>query len=92
MLVKEIPIPTVTTAARVRYGLLCALEVCSDKEWRTWAARWLDGSNRSAAAAWAAWAAAWAAAEMDLRLDEIAERAVTEERVFAENNGRGGVA
>jgi hypothetical protein len=54
---------------RVAFGVLCALEVCQDPDWRAWAAAWLDGLDRSARAVAAAWAAAaeaaaaWAAAE-----------------------------
>jgi hypothetical protein len=71
--VREIPLPTVTTEQRVRFGILCALEVCSEPSFVKWANAWLDGSDRSArsaesAAEWsasAAWAesAAWAWAE-----------------------------
>ena len=69
---REIPLPEVTTEQRAAFGILCAWEVCTDPAWRTWAAAWLDGSDRSmaaaeeaaraAAAAWAEWAAAAAAA------------------------------
>jgi len=62
---REIPLPVVTTEQRVRFGILAALEVCPKDGWgikfRAWATDWLDGSDRSASAAWAAEAEAWAA-------------------------------
>ena len=64
---REIPLPVVTTEQRVRFAILCAWEVCEDSAWRVWATGWLDGSDRSKAAAEAAAectamaAAAWAA-------------------------------
>ena len=62
--IKRVTLPVVTTAQRVRFGILCAWEVCDDPEWRRWAAAWLDGSDRSSrAAAEAARAVTWAAAE-----------------------------
>jgi hypothetical protein len=70
-LIREITLPEITTAARVRAAIYCAWSVCKDPAWRTWALLWLAGEDRSAAAAaeMAAWAgagemAADAAAEM----------------------------
>ena len=56
---REIPLPQITTTQRVRFGILCAMEVCQDDSWRAWADRWLSGEDRSvsAAAAYAADAA-----------------------------------
>jgi len=75
-IVKEIKLPKITTAQRVRWAILCSLEVYDQPEYRRWAADWLLGKNRTAEAAWpvawateaaeAAWtaeAAAWAATE-----------------------------
>jgi len=65
--VRQIAVPEVTTPQLVRLAILCAWQVCDNVEWRHWAERWLDGTDRTArAAAWAARApraAAWAAAE-----------------------------
>jgi len=66
---RQIPVPAVSTAQRIRFGILCALEVCPHGGWgikfRLWATHWLDGTERAAeaAAARAAAAAAWEAAE-----------------------------
>ena len=65
VLLEEIRVPQITTAQRVAYGILCALEVCKSDHFTSWAERWLSGEDRSAdAAAAAAWrearAATWA--------------------------------
>lgn len=49
--IEQIPLPVVTTAQRVRFAILCAMEVCKDPAWRAWAEKWLDGSDRSPRAA-----------------------------------------
>ena len=72
-IVEEIAVPTLTTAQRVKFAILCAKQVCKDAAWNAWADKWLSGENRSEAAAWeaaraaaaeaaraAAWEAAWA--------------------------------
>jgi hypothetical protein len=59
--IREIPLPAITTEMRVRFAILCAKEVCADLSWNAWADRWLSGEDRSAEAAWAWAAAAWAA-------------------------------
>ena len=61
--VREIPIPAVTTEMRVRFGILCAKEVCACSAWNAWADRWLSGEDRTQAAAERARAAGAAAAE-----------------------------
>ena len=67
---RRMELPQVTTAQRVRFAILCAMEVCTDPAWRSWAEGWLSGEDRTAAAAWATRAtraaeaaarAAWAA-------------------------------
>ena len=60
--IREIPLPAVTTEMRVRFGILCAKEVCAYPAWNAWADRWLSGGDRSEAAAAAAAAEAAAAA------------------------------
>jgi len=68
--VKRLPMPEITTNQRIRFAILCALEVGTDNVFATWAENWLSGKDRSEEAAWeasweasweAAWAAAWAA-------------------------------
>jgi hypothetical protein len=65
-LVEEISLPTITTEQRVKFAILCALEVYHEAPFVTWANNWLSGKDRSenaarVAARAAAWAAAWAA-------------------------------
>ena len=62
-LVREIPIPEISTTQKVAYAILCAKKVCKDTTWLSWANSWLSGKYRTAEAAEAAAAAAWAAAE-----------------------------
>jgi hypothetical protein len=52
--VRELRVPTITTEQRVTFGILAARCVCKDRRWCQWAARWLDGTDRSPAAARAA--------------------------------------
>uniref|UniRef100_A0A6M3JU13 Uncharacterized protein n=1 Tax=viral metagenome TaxID=1070528 RepID=A0A6M3JU13_9ZZZZ len=47
---KRIPLPTVTTNQRVRFGILITLEVYHDERFRVWAAGWLTGTDRSKSA------------------------------------------
>jgi len=63
--VREIPLPEITTEQRVRFAICCAWEVCHDVAWRSWAKSWLSGAGagRSEPAANAAADAAWAAAK-----------------------------
>ena len=51
---KELPLPNITTEHKVRFAIYCALEVYTAPEFITWANRWLEGRDRSAAAADAA--------------------------------------
>lgn len=80
-------LPIVTTEQRVKFAVLCAKRVCDDPAFVRWAAAWLDGTNRTKAAAaaaaeaaWAAWAAAEAAraAERSLDLIPLAHKAMEE--------------
>ena len=77
---EEIPIPAVTLAQRIRFAILCAMEVETDAEWRRWAERWLSGGDRSrtvalAAADAAAWASDAAAKAAERAAAAAAERA-----------------
>ncbi|MDD4352556.1 MAG: hypothetical protein PHU71_06315 [Candidatus Gracilibacteria bacterium] len=46
-LVREIPLPEITTTQRIAFGILCAKRVCRDADWNTWADGWLSGTDRS---------------------------------------------
>lgn len=59
--IRRVDIPEVTTKQRIRFGVLCAMRVCKDKAWRTWAEKWLSGEDRSEKVAWVAAGAAGAA-------------------------------
>jgi len=48
---EELPLPSVTVEQRVRFGILCALEVYHEAHWVEWAHDWLSGRDRSASAA-----------------------------------------
>ena len=54
--IKQIPIPEVNLTQKIAYGILCAKEVCDDKNWNKWALRWLSGEDRSYTSAYAAYA------------------------------------
>ena len=72
-----------TTTQHVAFGILCALEVCKDPTFIQWANAWLDGSDRSEAAARTAGSARWSAADAAMRsaakidLTAIAKKAMT---------------
>ena len=61
-IVEEIPVVMPSLEQRVKFGILCAKVVTTDKAWNDWADAWLDGSDRSVESAWAA---EWAAADAD---------------------------
>ena len=60
--VRQIERPAVSTEQKVAFGIFCALEVCTEPGFVEWAHKWLDGSDRSPAAALAVYAAAYNAA------------------------------
>jgi hypothetical protein len=61
-MLREIPVPEMTTEQRVEIAIRCALAVYSDPEFIAWANKWLSGEDRSREAAWSAARAAWSAA------------------------------
>ena len=71
-LLREIPLPTVTKEQRIRYGILCAMEVETNEPWKLWASKWLSGEDRTVESAWAA--VAWAA-RAERAAEAAAERA-----------------
>ena len=48
-LVREISIPTITTEQKIKYAILCAKQVCFEKEWNMWADNWLSNVDRTSA-------------------------------------------
>jgi len=70
---KRINFPIISTEQKVKFAILCALEVYNEEKFIRWAHNWLDNVDRTEATAWlgakegwtaraAAEAAAWAAA------------------------------
>jgi hypothetical protein len=64
--IKQISLPEISIEKRVEFAIRCALKVFDNAQFKTWANKWLDGTDRTEAAARAAaraaaWAAAWAA-------------------------------
>jgi hypothetical protein len=55
---RAVPLPACSVEQRVEFAIRCALAVCDEPSFVAWANAWLDGSNRSAAAAEAATEAA----------------------------------
>src|SRR6185503_6350169 len=49
--IKEIPLPVISLEQKVKFAILCGLEVCSEPSFVGWANAWLDGSDRSKKAA-----------------------------------------
>ena len=60
-LVREIPLPVVTTEQRVRFAIFCSLAVPQSEAYRAWARAWLSGADRTEVTARAAADAAWTA-------------------------------
>ena len=48
---REIPVPVITETQKIAFGILCALEVCDDKEFQKWANNWLENKDRTEKAA-----------------------------------------
>jgi hypothetical protein len=51
---REIPLPEISPATKVRFAILCGKAVYKDKTWNEWADRWLSGVDRTVNAADAA--------------------------------------
>jgi hypothetical protein len=64
-LIKELQFIKPTTEQCLKFAILCALEVCKDKQFVQWATNWLNGTDRSKESARAADAAAAAYAAAD---------------------------
>jgi hypothetical protein len=52
--IRRIDLPVITLEQRIRISIYCALKQYSAPSFVKWANAWLDGSDRSARAAWAA--------------------------------------
>ena len=80
--VKRIKLPKITIEQKIIFGILCSMAVYKDKKFCQWGKRWIDGTDRSRAAAWAAAeatakAAAKAAAWADIDLHSLALKAIS---------------
>jgi hypothetical protein len=73
-LIKEIPLPVITTTQKVAFGILCAVDCYKEETFVRWANNWLKGRDRGDAAARAAARAAGAAAA-NLTADDYAAAA-----------------
>lgn len=84
-LVRQIPLPEITTEQRVGFAIRCARQTKGlPKEWREWAEAWLSGADRSEeAAARAARAAGWAQPGWAAALAWAARAAETETAEWA---------
>ncbi len=60
--IRQIEKPSIATEQRVEIAIRCVLKVYKDRTWRKWARSWLNGTDRTAAAAYAADATAYATA------------------------------
>ena len=69
---RQIPIPVFTTTQHQAFAILVAKQVYKDADFQKWSDNWLNGTDRSIPAAYAAYAAAYAtnaaayAANLDL--------------------------
>ncbi|MCL4368214.1 MAG: hypothetical protein M1337_03460, partial [Actinobacteria bacterium] len=73
-----IPLPEISIERWVRFAILCARRVETNPTWRAWADAWLDGSDRTAAAAEVVAAAAAAVEGTEAAEAEAAAGAVAE--------------
>ena len=63
---RELPLPVISTEQRVEIAIRLVLPKCRNKKWLAWATKWLKGSDRTNAAAYAAAYAADATAIINL--------------------------
>ena len=52
--IKRVSLPRITTEQRIRFGILCALEVYQVEHFVQWAQSWLSGEDRTRVVAWSA--------------------------------------
>jgi len=79
--IRRIPLPQVTTEQRVKFAILCALQVYRDPGFRSWAEDWLSGADRS-------WGAAQAAQSTMLQVARLAEMTALKAAVDAARAAR----
>jgi hypothetical protein len=95
-LVQELQFVKPTVEQCIKFGILCALEVCKEASFVKWANGWLDGTDRSRksarAAARAAAAAYAAAADWDAAYDAGAAAAAAEAAYAAAKAAAGAAA
>lgn len=72
--IKQIDFPVITTEQKVKFAILCALEVYNEEKFVRWAHKWLDGTDRAAETAEAA--VEWVAEAAEEWVAEVAARAV----------------
>ena len=86
--ISRMKLPKVTTEQRIIFGILCAMKVYKDNKFLEWGNHWIDGSDRSTRAAWAAaraaeaaraaaWAVEAAAEAADIDLHALALKAIS---------------
>ena len=71
---KRINFPTILTEQKVKFAILCILEVYNEEKFVRWAHNWLDGTDRAAETAEAA--VEWVAEAAEEWVAEVAARAV----------------
>ena len=69
----EIAIPQISLEQKVKFAIVCSLEVYREKSYVAWAQDWLNKKNRTVSAAWAASAVSDACAESAESAAESAE-------------------
>jgi hypothetical protein len=74
VLIREIPLPKVTTTQKVAFSILVSLDVYKDRGYKEWAENWLSGKDRSESAAWPAARSAESAAASAARSAESAAK------------------
>lgn len=79
VLVKELPIPVISTNVRIAFAILCAINTPQNNTFIDWAYNWLNKKNRSKEAAAAVAAAAYIAAYAA----DIAAAAVASDAAYA---------
>ena len=75
-LIKEIPLPEISTEQKIEFGIKVAKTVYKEENWNLWADKWLNGEDRSKESAFTAAAAAANAANAAVDPAYAAARAV----------------
>jgi hypothetical protein len=98
-IIRQIPWPILTAAERAEIAIRCALVLPQPEDFRVWATRWLDGTDRSekavrleAAAAWREWRAKYAREAEDAREAKYARTAVAKAVAAGRSEARAAAA